>query len=192
MANCSLKYPFNFRSYSIHTRTWCCIKCSEGGMGEHRMTRCCGGYKCMACVPHISTTNTQQVKVSRVRLGKRSTKTKLKNINKCVVFESILKTFRNRSFKTEKQLFSSEQTIARRAINTCDTASSFLLPCDCRHCCRYCCCLCSHIFFEKKQFCFLRFEKVCADSRGCTFIASFSQHHYMICKRALPVAVAVT
>lgn len=69
--------------------------------------------------------------IERGILGKRSTKTKLKNINKCVVFESILQTFCNRSFKTKEQLFSTERTIARRAINTCDTTSSCYCLCSC-------------------------------------------------------------
>lgn len=115
MANCLLKYPFNFRLHSIHTRTWWRIKRLEDGMGKHRMTRCYGGYKYGMRATYFH--NEYSAYNCLNFPGKRSTKTKIKNINKCVIFESILKTFRTRSFKTKNNCFwVNEQLLAGRYI----------------------------------------------------------------------------
>lgn len=105
-------------------------------------------------------------------------------MNKCVVFESILKSFCSSSFKTKKQLFRIEQTIACRAINTCDTTSSFSLPCDRRRHHLLAIIFRVAIFFSKKTtiFVLLGFVTASRNSRRCIFMASFLQHHCMICK----------
>lgn len=149
MANCLLKYPFNFRLHSIHTRTWWRIKRLEDGMGKHRMTRCYGGYKYGMRATYFH--NEYSAYNCLNFPGKRSTKTKIKNINKCVIFESILKTFRTRSFKTQGDTY------------TCDTTSSFTLLLL----------LMLLFLFREEIILLLYFQKVSRSSTGCTLMVAF-------------------